>query len=112
MKTQNENPFFSPNGRILIKPFKVEKNTSGNDSVIISYYTYAGVYTYSIQAQMQKRIFAKHPHPHDEIFLSIAECNTSAFEALKIWCDQNRLKKCFNRLVPPITMQLSLFDFL
>lgn len=102
---------FSPNGRILLKPFKVEKNSSGNDSVIISYYQFDGVYTYSVQAQMQKRIFAKHPHPQDAVFDSLSECNSAAYDDLKKWTDENRLKKCFARLVPSITMQLSLFDF-
>lgn len=109
MKSQN-NPFFSANGRITVEPFRTDQNESGADFFKINYYRLAGMYTYSVQAQMQKRIFAKFPHPQDELYSTIQECKFAAKNALKNWTDQNRLKKCFTRLVPVVTDQLDLFD--
>lgn len=105
-----ENPFFSQNGRITVTPCRTDKTEHGADVVTINYYQLSSMFTYSIQAQMQKRIFAKYPHPQNEVFASIDECKISARKDLKAWCDQNKLKKCFTRLVPELTDQLDLFD--
>ena len=105
-----DNPFFSPNGRIIVKPFRTDTNKKGTDLLTINYYRISVMYTYSIQAQIQKRIFAKFPHPQTEVFDSIQECKTAAKNDLKAWCDQNKLKKAFNRLVPELTDQLDLFN--
>lgn len=109
-KPNTDNPFFSQNGRIIIPPMRTDTMTSGRDSLAILIYKFAGVYTYSVQAHMQGRIFAKHPHPQDEVFDTIADCKRAARQALKQWADQNRLKKCFNRLVPSVTDQLDLLE--
>lgn len=110
MKQNKDNPFFSQNGRIITEPAKTEKFTNGNDFIEISFYKISVMYTYSFKAQMQKRIYAKYPHPQDEVFDSIRDCKIDAKKHLKIWCDQNKLKKCYSRLVPSITDQLDLFD--
>lgn len=109
MNTNTDNPFFSPNGRIIVEPFRTDSNTNGTDYLKINYYKISVMYTYSIQAQMQKRIFAKYPHPQSEVFDSVQECKIAAKKDLQAWCDQNKLKKAFNRLVPELTDQLDLF---
>lgn len=101
---------FSPNGRIIIAPFRNDENTCGADKVIISYYKIASLFTYSIQAKIQKRVFCKWPHPDDGLFDSVWECKQDAKIYLQNFCDQNKLKKAFNRLVPTLTDQLDLFD--
>lgn len=101
---------FSPNGRIIAKPFRTDENTSGNDKITIHYYKIKSLLTYSIQAQIQKRVFCKWPHPQDGLFESVWECKQDARNCLQAFCDQNKLKKAFNRLVPTLTDQLDLFD--
>lgn len=101
---------FSSNGRIIIPPFRTDKNESGNDTLTINYYRISCLMTYSIQAQIQKRIYCKWPHPQDGLFESIWECKQDAKNCLQAFCDQNKLKKAFNRLVPSITEQLDLFE--
>lgn len=101
---------FSSNGRIIIPPFKTDENSSGNDTIKISYFKIACLYTYSIQAQIQKRIYCKWPHPQDGLFESVWECKKDAEKCLQLFCEQNKLKKAYNRLVPVITCQLDLFD--
>lgn len=101
---------FSPNGRIIATPFRTDKNTCGNDKIIINYYKIKSLLTYSIQAQIQKRTFCKWPHPQDGLFDSIWECKQDARNCLQAFCEQNKLKKAFNRLVPLITDQLDLWD--
>lgn len=101
---------FSSNGRIIIPPFRTDENSSGNDTIKISYYKIACLYTYSIQAQIQKRIYCKWPHPQDGLFESVWDCKKDAKNYLRAFCDQNKLKKAFTRLVPNITDQLDLFE--
>lgn len=101
---------FSPNGRIIAKPFRTDENTNGNDKITIHYYKIKSLLTYSIQAQIQKRVFCKWPHPQDGLFESVLECKQDARNCLQVFCDQNKLKKAFNRLVPTLTDQLDLFD--
>lgn len=109
-KTNDLSEYFSANGRITSLPFRTDSHSSGTDQVTIKFYKIKCLMTYSIQAQIQKRIFAKFPHPQTEVFNSIQECKTAARNDLKAWCDQNKLKKAFNRLVPELTDQLDLFD--
>lgn len=104
------NKNFSPNGRILTEPFRTDNNSFGNDKIIINYYKIGCLITYSIQAEIQKKIFCKYPHPQDGFFESVWECKQDARNYLQTFCDQNRLKKAFNRLVPTLTDQLDLFD--
>lgn len=103
------NEYFSPNGRIIIAPFKTDEEYNGSDRLIIKYYKIHGVYTYSVQAQIQKRVYCKWPHPQDEIFETVYECKRAAKKELKEFCDRNNLKKAFSRLVPRLTDQLDLF---
>lgn len=102
--------YFSQNGRITITPFRTDENSFGNDKITINYYKIKCLLTYSIQAQIQKRIFCKYPHPDDGLFESIWECKQDARQCLQSFCDQNKLKKAFNRLIPTLTDQLDLFD--
>lgn len=102
--------YFSVNGRLIISPIKIDKCLNGNDYIIISFFKIEDQYTFSIKAQIQKRIFAKFPHPEDQLYNSIFECRFQAKSDLKNWCNQNKLKKAFNRLIPSITDQLDLFD--
>jgi len=101
---------FSPNGRILVKPFRSDENTFGADSVIIKYYKIFSMVTYSIQAKIQNRIFCKYPHPNDGLYDNVQECKQDARLDLYKFCEQNKLKKAFHRLVPSLTDQLDLFE--
>ena len=109
-KTNDLSEYFSANGRITSLPFRTDSHSSGTDLVTIKFYKIKCLMTYSIQAQIQKRIFCKWPHPQDGLFETVYECKKDAEMCLKIFCDQNKLKKAFNRLVPTITSQLDLFD--
>lgn len=109
-KTNDLSEYFSANGRITSLPFRTDSHSSGTDQVTIKFYKIKCLMTYSIQAQIQKRIFCKWPHPQDGLFKTVYECKKDAEMCLKIFCDQNKLKKAFNRLVPEITSQLDLFD--
>lgn len=101
---------FSQNGRIIIPPFSTYSNKNGNDYIKISFYKIDSGYTYSVQAQLQKHIYAKWPHPQDTLFTSIWECKMDAKLHLKNYCLQNHLIKKFEHLIPCITDQLDLFD--
>lgn len=107
---ENKLDIFSPNGRILVSPFRTDENSFGTDKIIINYYKVKCLLTYSIQAQIQKRTFCKYPHPQDELFETVWECKQSARFYIQNYCTQNNLKKAFNRLVPTLTDQLDLFD--
>ena len=109
-KANNLNEYFSDNGRITALPFRTDSHSSGNDQITIKFYKIKCLMTYSIQAQIQKRIYCKWPHPQDGLFETVYDCKISARNDLKAWCDQNKLKKAFNRLVPELTDQLDLFD--
>ena len=109
-KANDLSEYFSANGRITALPFRTDSHSSGTDQVTINFYKIKCLMTYSIQAQIQKRIYCKWPHPQDGLFESVWECKKDAEMCLKIFCDQNKLKKAFNRLVPSITSQLDLFE--
>lgn len=109
-KANNLGEYFSDNGRITALPFRTDSHSSGTDQVTIKFYKIKCLMTYSIQAQIQKRIYCKWPHPQDGLFETVYECKKDAEICLKIFCDQNKLKKAFNRLVPGLTSQLDLFD--
>ena len=110
-KTANDlSEYFSEDGRITALPFRTDSHSSGTGQVTIKFYKIKCLMTYSIQAQIQKRIYCKWPHPQDGLFESVYECKKDAEMCLKIFCDQNKLKKAFNRLVPGLTSQLDLFE--
>ena len=109
-KASDFSEYFSENGRITALPFRTDSHSSGTDQVTIKFYKIKCLMTYSIQAQIQKRIYCKWPHPQDGLFETVYECKKDAEMCLKIFCEQNKLKKAFNRLVPEITSQLDLFD--
>ena len=113
METKKENDlneYFSDNGRITALPFRTDSHSSGTDQITIKFYKIKCLMTYSIQAQIQKRIYCKWPHPQDGLFKTVYECKIAARNDLKAWFDQNKKKKAFNRLVPELTDQLDLFD--
>ena len=109
-KANDLSEYFSENGRITALPFRTDSHSSGTDQVKINFYKIKCLMTYSIQAQIQKRVFCKWPHPQDGLFETVYECKKDAEKCLKLFCDQNKLKKAFNRLVPSITSQLDLFE--
>lgn len=104
------NKHFSTNGRIISAPIRTDTTQNGNDKIIINYYQISSLLTYSIQAEIQKKIFCKYPHPQDGLYTTIWECKQDARQHLKTFCEQNKLKKAFSRLVPTLTDQLDLFD--
>ena len=101
---------FNTNGSIDIKPFATEKEKSEDGNfVIINFYKIAeDKIAYSIQAKIQKRIFAKYPHPEDKLCSNKIEARLDADEYLRNFCFANKLKKQYYKLMQ-IT-QPSLFD--
>lgn len=101
---------FNANGSIDLKPFATEKEKTEDGSfVIINFYKIGEEkITYSLQAKIQKRIYAKYPHPEDRLFSNKVDARLDADEHLKNFCFANKLKKQYFRLRQ--IAQPSLFD--
>lgn len=104
------NEYFNKNGRIIIEPYRTDKEGDDKDNFVLNYYKINDKFVYSIQAVLQKRIFTKYPHPNDKLFNSISDCRENALKILDDFCSKNRLKKCWKKLHPGVFWQLDLFD--
>ena len=99
---------FNANGSIDLKPFATEKEKYEDSYVIINFYQIGEKVTYSLQAKIKNRIYAKYPHPEDHLFSSKVDARLDANFQLQNFCFTNKLKKQYYKLMQ-IT-QPSLFD--
>lgn len=87
---------FSRLGAIKQEPIKTEVEEHGQIFVQLDFYQLETGFDYSIKAKISHQIFSRYPHPTGNQFSSIADARKHAFNELKKFCINNKLKKQFN----------------
>lgn len=98
---------FSRLGAIKQEPIKTEIEEHGQIFIQLDFYKLDPGYDYSIKAKISHQVFTRYPHPASKQFPTIADARKHAFNELKQFCINNKLKKQFNCC---LAIQPELFD--